>query len=134
MTLAKVKAERGAATLSDPRWMAVLKRDTNADGSFYYAVKTTGAYCRPSCPSRVAIPENISFHESREEAEQAGFRPCLRCKPDQLSPQAHYASPVTLACRIIEASDAPPSLADLAKMVGMSTYHFHRIFKKITGL
>ena len=134
MTLAKVKAERGAATLGDPRWMAVLKRDTKADGSFYYAVKTTGVYCRPSCPSRVARPENISFHESREEAEQAGFRPCLRCKPDQLSPQAHYASPVTLACRIIEASDAPPSLADLAKMVGMSTYHFHRIFKKITGL
>jgi AraC family transcriptional regulator, regulatory protein of adaptative response / methylated-DNA-[protein]-cysteine methyltransferase len=74
-----------AATLDDARWRKVLARDAGADGEFYYSVKTTGVYCRPSCASRHARPENVAFHATQEEARRAGFRPCTRCRPDQLT-------------------------------------------------
>lgn len=67
----------------DPRWALVLARDAGADGSFYYSVKTSGVYCRPSCAARPARPENVAFHLTAADAERAGFRPCKRCKPDQ---------------------------------------------------
>lgn len=70
-------------TRDDPRWRAVTARDARADGTFYYSVRTTGVYCRPSCPARLARPENVRFHVTRAEAERAGFRPCKRCRPDQ---------------------------------------------------
>src|SRR5262245_45038479 len=73
-------------TEQDPRWQAVLARDRASDGNFYYAVRSTGVYCRPSCPARLAKPENVAFHATREDAERAGFRPCKRCKPDQIGP------------------------------------------------
>ena len=82
-------------TENDPRWAAVVARDPNVDGQFYYSVKTTGVYCRPSCSSRPARPENVQFHVSREEAEKAGFRPCKRCKPDQPSLVEQHARTVT---------------------------------------
>src|SRR5215469_2521923 len=69
------------ATTNDPRWLAVVKRQKTADGTFYYSVKTTGVYCRPSCASRLARPENVLFHQTLEDAERAGFRACKRCKP-----------------------------------------------------
>ena len=69
-------------TERDARWQAVIERDTTFDGVFWYSVKTTGIYCRPSCASRQAKPRNVGFHESREEAEAAGFRACKRCKPN----------------------------------------------------
>jgi AraC family transcriptional regulator, regulatory protein of adaptative response / methylated-DNA-[protein]-cysteine methyltransferase len=69
------------AITSDPRWLAVVKREKTADGTFYYSVKTTGVYCRPSCASRLARPENVLFHQAPEDAERAGFRACKRCKP-----------------------------------------------------
>jgi AraC family transcriptional regulator, regulatory protein of adaptative response / methylated-DNA-[protein]-cysteine methyltransferase len=72
-----------AMMTSDPRWAAVVARDRSADGSFYYSVKTTGVYCRPSCAARLARPENVQFHTTAEEAVKAGFRPCKRCKPDR---------------------------------------------------
>lgn len=73
-----------AATLaSDPRWQAVQTRDRAADGHFVYSVRSTGVYCRPSCPSRPARPENVAFHDSGAAAEQAGFRACKRCHPEQ---------------------------------------------------
>ncbi len=65
----------------DPRWLSVVARDRSADGRFVYAVRTTGVYCRPSCPSRLANPRNVTFHASCEAAEAAGFRPCRRCRP-----------------------------------------------------
>jgi methylphosphotriester-DNA--protein-cysteine methyltransferase len=74
-----------AATMNDPRWAAVVARDSDADGKFFYSVKTTGVYCRPSCAARVARPENVAFHLTTADAERAGFRPCKRCKPDQAS-------------------------------------------------
>ena len=71
-------------TQRDPRWALVLARSTPSDGRFFYSVRTTGVYCRPSCAARPARPENVRFHASGEDAEQAGFRPCKRCRPDRL--------------------------------------------------
>ncbi|HSD37276.1 MAG TPA: bifunctional DNA-binding transcriptional regulator/O6-methylguanine-DNA methyltransferase Ada [Rhodocyclaceae bacterium] len=127
-----------AATLADPRWAAVVARDASADGAFYYSVKTTGVYCRPSCAARAALPENVAFHATREDAERAGFRPCKRCKPEQAALAEQQAAKVTQACRIIEqalaATEAVPTLDELAASVGLSTYHFHRLFKSATGV
>lgn len=132
---ALAKKERLAAeTVNDPRWASVVARDPEADGKFYYTVKTTGVYCRPSCAARPARPENVGFYPTREEAENAGFRPCKRCHPDRPSLVEQYAAKVTQACRIIEELESAPSLEVLARQVSMSVYHFHRIFKQITGL
>lgn len=121
-------------TLEDPRWIAIVTRDIKADDTFFYSVETTGVYCRPSCAARLARPEHIRFHLTRADAEQAGFRACQRCKPDQPPLIEQYAAKVTEACRIIEEAETTPSLQDLANRVGISTSHFHRMFKKITGL
>ncbi|MGY6277960.1 bifunctional DNA-binding transcriptional regulator/O6-methylguanine-DNA methyltransferase Ada [Methylomonas sp. MgM2] len=119
---------------NDPRWQAVLARDPAADGSFFYSVKTTGVYCRPSCPARTAKPENVQFHLDRDEAEAAGFRPCRRCQPDQPSLRERYAGKVTEICRLLETAETEPTLAELAAVAELSPFHFHRIFKAITGL
>jgi AraC family transcriptional regulator of adaptative response/methylated-DNA-[protein]-cysteine methyltransferase len=132
-TLAK-KERLAAETVGDPRWAAVLARDSEADGKFYYGVKTTGVYCHPSCAARPARPENVDFYVTREEAEEAGFRPCKRCQPDQPPLIERHAVKVTQACRLIEESETAPVLEDLASRSGMSVYHFHRLFKQLTGL
>lgn len=134
MNAATRNAELAAATERDPRWAAVLARDPQADGTFYYAVRTTGVYCRPSCAARRARPENVCFYARREDAERAGFRPCRRCQPDQPSRAEQHAAKVTAACRLLDAMDDAPNLAQLAQRVGLSAYHFHRVFKQITGL
>jgi AraC family transcriptional regulator of adaptative response/methylated-DNA-[protein]-cysteine methyltransferase len=121
-------------TESDPRWASVVARSTAADGTFFYSVKTTGTYCRPSCGSRLARPENVRFHPTREDAENAGFRPCKRCKPDQPSLIEQHAAMVTEACRLIEASQSVPTLERLANQAGVSGFHLHRVFKAITGV
>ncbi len=122
------------ATESDPRWALVVGRDRAADGSFYYSVRTTGVYCRPSCGSRRANPRNVRFHSTRAEAERAGFRPCKRCKPDQPPIEKRHAAMVARACRSLETASARPSLLALARQAGLSPHHFHRIFKAVTGL
>lgn len=134
MSASEQSTQLAAATLKDPRWEAVITRSADADGTFFYAVTTTGVYCRPSCGARLARPENVRFFGSREDAEKAGFRPCKRCKPGKPSLAEEYAGKVTAACRIIAQSEAAPGLDDLAKRVGMSAYHFHRVFKRITGV
>lgn len=121
-------------TEQDRRWQSVLDRDARADGRFVFAVKTTGVYCRPSCPSRRAKPGNVTFHDSPDAAEAAGFRPCLRCHPKGQSPVSANAQIIAEACRIIEAADQMPKLDDLAARVGFSSHYFHRQFKAITGL
>ena len=126
--------KRAVGAESDPRWIAVVERDVSADDKFFYSVKTTGVYCRPSCASRPARPENVRFHATRADAERAGFRPCKRCKPDQPPLMARHARMVAAICRYIESADSAPGLAGLASRAGMSTYHFHRVFKAITGL
>lgn len=122
------------ATLMDPRWAAVLDRDPRADGTFVYSVSTTGVYCRPSCPSRHARPEHVNFHAGVVDARQAGFRPCRRCRPDEPSVAEQHAALVTRACRRIETAERPPRLGTLASEAGLSPYHFHRVFKAVTGV
>jgi AraC family transcriptional regulator, regulatory protein of adaptative response / methylated-DNA-[protein]-cysteine methyltransferase len=128
------KETAAAATVSDPRWAAVLARDPKADGTFVYSVKTTGVYCRPSCAARSARPENIGFHATPADAERAGFRACKRCKPDQLSRASEQAAKVAELCRFIENAEEIPSLDELAARAGLSAYHLHRVFKEVTGL
>lgn len=118
----------------DARWDALVHRDRNADGHFFYSVRTTGVYCRPSCAARLALRRNVAFHATREDAERAGFRPCKRCKPDQGGIEAGHAAGVAAASRLIEQSEQLPSLDALAAAAGMSRYHFHRVFKLRTGL
>lgn len=131
--MAKVQA-LAAAVKSDPRWAAVVARDAGADGKFFYSVKTTGVYCRPSCAARPARPENIGFHPTAIAAERAGFRPCKRCKPDQVSLAERRAAQVAELCRLIERSHEVPSLEELARHAGLSVFHTHRIFKGVTGV
>lgn len=123
-----------ATTLADPRWIAVRTRDSAADGQFFYAVRSTGVYCRPSCGARTPKPGNVVFYPTTDAAEQAGFRPCKRCKPDQLPLAAQHAARVAALCRQIEAAEVPPSLGELASHAQMSRYHLHRLFKAITGV
>ena len=118
----------------DPRWQALALRAPDADGVFYYAVRTTGVYCRPSCAARLAKPENVQFYATCEEAEKAGFRPCRRCKPDQASPTEEQNRKIAAVCRMLENAELSPSLEQMARHAGLSTHHFHRVFKGATGL
>ena len=127
--------QRAAATVADPRWAAVQARDAAADGQFFYAVRTTGVYCRPSCGARPARPENVTFHATTADAEAAGFRACKRCKPDQATPPAaQQQAMVTALCRWIEQADSAPTLDELAQRAQLSPHHLHRVFKAATGL
>jgi AraC family transcriptional regulator of adaptative response/methylated-DNA-[protein]-cysteine methyltransferase len=123
-----------ASSGDDARWEVVIARDASFDGRFYFSVETTGIYCRPGCPARLPKRSNVRFHETREDAERAGFRPCKRCKPDQPSLNELHAEKIAQACRLIETADEAPKLDDLAEAVGLSPYHFHRIFKRTLGL
>ena len=128
------KQVQATATINDPRWPAVIGRDASADGTFVYSVKSTGVYCRPSCAARTPRPENVRFHTTCADAESAGFRPCKRCKPDQPSLLEKHATKVVEICRIIEEAESVPRLEELARRAGLSTFHFHRVFKIVTGL
>ncbi len=121
-------------TSDDDRWSAVVRRDPVADGEFFYSVRSTGVYCRPSCAARLPRRGNVSFHRSTVDAERAGFRPCKRCRPNEAPLAARRAADVAKACRLIEESESLPTLEALASSVGMSRFHFHRVFKAVTGV
>ena len=123
-----------ASSRDQARWEAFVARDASCEGQFYIAVKTTGVYCRPGCPARLPKRTNVRFFDTRNEAERAGFRPCKRCKPDQPSLGELHAGKIAQACRLIETADEAPKLDDLAAAVGLSPYHFHRIFKQALGV
>jgi AraC family transcriptional regulator of adaptative response/methylated-DNA-[protein]-cysteine methyltransferase len=120
--------------LDDIWWAAVVARDPGFDGQFFYSVETTGVYCRPGCAARLAKRSNVRFHVTPAQAGQAGFRPCKRCKPDQPGLDQQHAAKMAEACRLIEMAEEAPTLNDLAQMVGISPYHFHRIFKAVVGV
>jgi AraC family transcriptional regulator of adaptative response/methylated-DNA-[protein]-cysteine methyltransferase len=132
-TLRMPRHDKDAAA-EEARWKAVTARDRSYDGAFVYSVASTGVYCRPSCPARLAKRANVRFHATPAEAEAAGYRPCKRCRPNEASREARQAGSIAHACRLIEAAEEPPKLDDLACSVGLSAYHFHRLFKAVTGL
>lgn len=123
-----------AAQTADDYWHAVETRDRSFDGKFFYSVSTTGIYCRPSCPARRPNRRNIAFHASSAAAEKAGYRPCKRCKPDELSLHDCHAAQMADICRQIETAEQQPSLASLARAAGLSPHHFHRVFKATVGV
>lgn len=121
-------------TLADPRWERIVARDKTADGLFWYSVATTGVYCRPSCPSRVARPENVTIHATLAAARATGARPCRRCSPDGSSADEQNAAIIERACRALEEAESSPSLTELAEAAELSPGYFHRLFRSTTGL
>jgi len=132
--MARAQLALAESVRRDPRWQRLLARDASADETFYYSVKTTGVYCRPSCGARTPRPENVAFHATPAEAERAGFRACRRCKPNQAPAAERAAAHVAEMCRFIERSETPPSLEALARHVELSAFHAHRLFKAGTGV
>jgi AraC family transcriptional regulator of adaptative response/methylated-DNA-[protein]-cysteine methyltransferase len=118
----------------EQRWEAVRRRDPAAVGAFYYSVRTTGVYCRPTCAARLPRRDNVAFHATCADAERAGFRPCKRCRPNEPALAVRQALAVQKACRLIETSETLPRLATLSEAAGLSRFHFHRIFKAATGV
>lgn len=119
----------------ESQWQAVVAKDSRFDGQFVFAVSSTGIYCRPSCPSRRPHRERVSFFSLPEDAEQAGFRACLRCHPRDTrfrDPQVGMAREV---CRLIDESNGEPiTLATLSSQIGVSSFHLQRTFKSVMGI
>jgi AraC family transcriptional regulator of adaptative response/methylated-DNA-[protein]-cysteine methyltransferase len=116
----------------DKCWAAVEARDA-ADGSFFYGVVTTGVYCRPGCASRRPLRANTVFFETTAAAEAAGLRACKRCRPSDPSSASRHIVAVEKACALLRTSETLPSLAELADAAAISRFHFHRVFKQVTG-
>jgi len=116
---------------SETQWQQVMARDARQDGRFVFAVRTTGVYCRPSCPSRRPRRDSVEFFPDPRQAERAGYRACLRCKPTEISSQAQA---VTRARQLLDKAEGVMTLADLSKSVGVSPFHLQRLFKRATGL
>ena len=136
--LAQAIEERRAGAMAnvarldaDTAWAAFMRRDRAWDGRVIGAVRTTGIYCKPSCPARRPKREHVEFFVSGEEARAAGYRACLRCKPDEVG-RARDA--VAKAVRLIEQAEEVPSLSDLAEAVGYAPHHFQRLFKRDLGV
>jgi AraC family transcriptional regulator of adaptative response/methylated-DNA-[protein]-cysteine methyltransferase len=116
-------------------WRAVEQRDAAWDGRFVYAVRSTGIYCRPSCPSRLPRRTQVVFYPLPEAAERCGYRPCRRCRPHQVTAADPHVELVRRVCRHIEANlESSPTLDALGEHVGLSPFHLQRIFKRITGI
>jgi AraC family transcriptional regulator of adaptative response/methylated-DNA-[protein]-cysteine methyltransferase len=115
----------------DQAWAAFAARNRAFDGMFVGAVKTTGIYCKPSCPARHPLRENVEYFADGEGARAAGYRACMRCKPDEVGRDREA---VSAAIRIIADSETPPQLEELAAQVGYAPHHFHRLFKRDTGV
>ena len=116
-------------------WEAVETRDRHMDGVFFFAVMSTGVYCRPSCPSRRPRRENVIFFQGRDAAERAGFRPCLRCKPEREGARDAQSEMVEKICRYLEQHlDEAVTLAGLSRQLHLSPFHLQRSFKAATGI
>jgi len=116
---------------ADTAWAAFMRRDRSWDGRVIGSVKSTGIYCKPSCPARRPKRENVEFFATGDEARAAGYRPCLRCKPDEVGRDAQA---VARAVEIIEAAEEAPQLAELANAVGYAPHHFQRLFTRALGV
>src|SRR5690348_6390258 len=116
---------------ADTAWAAFMRRDRSWDGRVIGAVKTTGIYCKPSCPAKRPKREHVEFFATGEEARAAGYRSCLRCKPDEVG---RDRDAVAKAVKLIEQAEEAPSLAEIAEAVGYAPHHFQRIFKRDLGV
>jgi len=118
------------------RWSQLLaSRQNNAQPfSFFYGVRSTRVYCRAGCRSRLPKPENVVFFDTAATAADAGFRPCKRCQPAGLSPESELTNRILNACRTLETATEPVKLGALARAAGLSQFHFHRLFKRQTGV
>jgi AraC family transcriptional regulator of adaptative response/methylated-DNA-[protein]-cysteine methyltransferase len=123
-----------SSTPSDARWNAVRQRQARPQDTFFYAVSTTGIYCRPTCGARTPRREHVRFFDDTGSAERAGFRACKRCRPNEPALPERQTQLVAQACRTIEQAETMPLLAELASAAGLSRFHFHRLFKRVTGL
>jgi AraC family transcriptional regulator of adaptative response/methylated-DNA-[protein]-cysteine methyltransferase len=120
---------------ADPRWALLRGRDKTADGCFVYAVRTTGVFCRPSCPSRLPRAENVAFFADAAAARASGFRPCLRCHPEDAGAQDQQAARMaSLAAYIDRHADEKLTLAGLAAEAGLSPAHLQRSFTRVLGV
>jgi len=127
-------AKSDGVRLDDDRWSAVVARDSGMDGEFVFAVASTGVFCRPSCPARRPRRENVTFYSGPEQAEKAGFRACLRCRPKSISGNAQSDAAKAI-CRYIEQHlDEPVTLARLGKVFHQSPFHLQRRFKTALGI
>ena len=116
---------------ADTAWAAFMRRDRGWDGRVIGAVKTTGIYCKPSCPARRPKREHVEFFATGDEARDAGYRPCLRCKPDEVGRDREA---VAAAVKLIERAEEAPTLDELSAAVGYAPHHFQRIFKRDLGV
>jgi AraC family transcriptional regulator of adaptative response/methylated-DNA-[protein]-cysteine methyltransferase len=125
----------GGAVQDEARWKAILKRDPASNGAFVYAVRSTGIYCRPTCPSRRPKRAGVSFFESPPDAEAAGYRACRRCHPADASRPDPHGAKILEACRYIDGcEDRVPTLSEIGARVGMSPHHLQRSFKRALGV
>src|SRR5213592_5126965 len=131
MTRAGLKA---CTTSDQDRWNAVLARDARADGTFVYAVSSTGIYCKPSCASRRPHRDRVVFFDTPSDAVRAGYRACRRCHPDAANAADPWIDRIRRACVYLANVDGHVSLAHLAARLGGSPYHFQRSFKRIVGV
>lgn len=134
LSASKASSASNAYASDEQRWAAVQARDAGADGHFVYGVRTTGVFCRPSSSTRLPKRENVVFFDTEQAAETAGFRASQRAAGDRTVMARQHATAIAKACRMIERAETPPSLDELADEAGMSSFHFHRIFKAETGL
>lgn len=130
--MTKVKSKR-YETLAE-RWRAVLARDHAANGAFVLAVTSTGIFCRPICPAKRPCRDRVIFYDTPAEARRAGYRACLRCKPEDEAFGRRHTDAIARATSLIRDSKSMPSLAQLAKSAGMSAFHFHRLFRRTVGV
>jgi AraC family transcriptional regulator of adaptative response/methylated-DNA-[protein]-cysteine methyltransferase len=126
------RAVNDAGKISDDEaWAAFERHDRAWDGRIFCGVRTTGIYCRPSCPARRPKRENVEFFATAAAAQAAGYRSCLRCLPDEVSRED---AALGKAFRLLSAAEEAPSLDELAAAAGYSPHHFHRLFKRATGV
>jgi AraC family transcriptional regulator of adaptative response/methylated-DNA-[protein]-cysteine methyltransferase len=133
-TIEMASNQRRDENNQEQRWQAVLARDARQDGKFVFAVSSTGVYCRPSCPARRPRPENVTFFREPDQAEKAGYRACLRCRPKAGSGNGTTET-VKAMCRYIEQHlDEPLTLARLGSEFHQSPFHLQRTFKSVLGI
>lgn len=127
-------AAAGRSRTEDRLWQAVEQRDRSLDGVFVYAVRSTGVFCRPSCPSRRPRRDRVVFFGCPDDAAHAGFRPCRRCRPELPHTADPALAPILAACRFIAAAEELPTLARVARHAGLAPHHFHRLFTARLGI